>query len=120
MRLIDADAMLEAYDAEHDGPPGRTRKLIEDAPTIQVAGIWKPFHFRELTEEEHLEHPLCDRMYTSEMPGDGADTLVTTKHGTVGKTLFDEEYCDFDDYHIEDLIAWAEPIPYKGTVNEPD
>lgn len=35
MRLIDADALLAAYDREHVGPPGRARKLIEEAPDAQ-------------------------------------------------------------------------------------
>ena len=34
MRLIDADDLLAEYDRQHDGEPGRARKLIEDAPTI--------------------------------------------------------------------------------------
>ncbi len=34
MRLIDADALLAEYDRQHDGEPGKARKLIEDAPTI--------------------------------------------------------------------------------------
>ena len=34
MRLIDADALLEAYDKAHKGPPGAARKLIEAAPTV--------------------------------------------------------------------------------------
>lgn len=34
MRLIDADALLRAYDEAHEGPPGKARKLIEDAPTV--------------------------------------------------------------------------------------
>ena len=33
-RLIDADDLLAEYDRQHDGEPGRARKLIEDAPTI--------------------------------------------------------------------------------------
>ena len=36
MRLIDADALLAAYDLEHEGPPGRARKLIEEAPDAVV------------------------------------------------------------------------------------
>lgn len=39
MRLIDADALLEAYDKAHKGPPGAARRLIEAAPTIEAAGI---------------------------------------------------------------------------------
>lgn len=34
MRLIDADALLAAYDAQHEGAPGKARKLIENAPTV--------------------------------------------------------------------------------------
>ena len=33
-RLIDRDALIAAYDAQHDGEPGRARKLMEEAPTI--------------------------------------------------------------------------------------
>ena len=35
MRLIDADELLRRYDEEHEGPPGKARKLIEEAKTIQ-------------------------------------------------------------------------------------
>ena len=34
MRLIDGDALIAEYDRIHVGPPGKARKLIEDAPTI--------------------------------------------------------------------------------------
>ena len=33
-RLIDADDLLAEYDRQHEGEPGKARKLIEDAPTI--------------------------------------------------------------------------------------
>lgn len=32
--LISRTALLAAYDATHKGPPGRARKLIEEAPTV--------------------------------------------------------------------------------------
>ena len=35
MRLIDADDLLVQYDKEHEGPPGRARELIENAPTVK-------------------------------------------------------------------------------------
>ena len=35
MRPIDADALLAEYDRVHEGPPGRARKLIEQAPAIE-------------------------------------------------------------------------------------
>lgn len=34
MRLVDADDLLAEYDRQHKGEPGKARKLIEDAPTI--------------------------------------------------------------------------------------
>ena len=34
MRLIDATALLAEYDRQHEGEPGKARKLIENAPTI--------------------------------------------------------------------------------------
>mgnify|MGYP007080086197 CR=1 FL=1 len=34
MRLVDADDLLAEYDRQHEGEPGKARKLIEDAPTI--------------------------------------------------------------------------------------
>ena len=36
MRLIDADALVAAYDAAHDGPPGKARTLILNAPTVDA------------------------------------------------------------------------------------
>ena len=33
-RLIDADALLTEYDRQHEGEPGKARKLIEDAPNV--------------------------------------------------------------------------------------
>lgn len=39
MRLIDKDALLAAYDATHKGEPGRARKLIEDAPTVDAVTV---------------------------------------------------------------------------------
>lgn len=32
--LIDRQALLNEYDKAHVGPPGKARKLIEDAPTF--------------------------------------------------------------------------------------
>lgn len=45
MRLIDADALIEAYDRAHEGEPGKARQLILDAPTIEErkTGKWIKF-----------------------------------------------------------------------------
>lgn len=43
MRLIDADALIAEYDRVHVGQPGKARKLIEDASTIEPRkGKWIP------------------------------------------------------------------------------
>ncbi len=48
MRLIDADALLAAYDDEHKGPPGRARDLIVKAPTVEPKrGRWIDEHCSE-------------------------------------------------------------------------
>ena len=39
MRLIDADALVTAYDAAHDGPPGKARTLILNAPTVDAVQV---------------------------------------------------------------------------------
>lgn len=48
-RLIDANALIEEYDRVHIGEPGKARKLIADAPTIDavevVHGRWEEMHY---------------------------------------------------------------------------
>lgn len=39
MELIDKEALLRAYDAEHKGPAGRARTLIEETPTVDAEPI---------------------------------------------------------------------------------
>lgn len=39
MRLIDADALITEYDRVHIGEPGKARKLIEDAPTVDAVQV---------------------------------------------------------------------------------
>lgn len=38
-RLIDANALIEEYDRMHIGKPGKARKLMEDAPTIDAVPV---------------------------------------------------------------------------------
>ena len=38
-RLIDADALIAEYDRVHIGEPGKARKLMEDAPTIDAVEV---------------------------------------------------------------------------------
>ena len=38
-RLIDANALIAEYDRVHIGEPGKARKLIEDAPTVDAVPV---------------------------------------------------------------------------------
>ena len=49
-RLIDANALIAEYDRVHIGEPGKARKLMADAPTVDAVEVvrcrdcqhWKP------------------------------------------------------------------------------
>lgn len=47
MRLGDMDALLEAYDAAHEGPPGKARALILSAPTVDAVPVLRCRECRE-------------------------------------------------------------------------
>lgn len=51
MRLIDADALLAEYDRQHEGEPGKARKLIEDAPTVAAVPASKILALRDALYE---------------------------------------------------------------------
>lgn len=50
-RLIDADALLAEYDRQHEGEPGKARKLIEDAPTVAAVPVSKILALRDALYE---------------------------------------------------------------------
>ena len=54
MRLGDMDALLEAYDAAHEGPPGKARALILSAPTVDAVPVvrCKDCRYRDKTDTE--------------------------------------------------------------------
>lgn len=41
MSYIEREPLLAAYDAAHQGPPGGARKLIEEAPAVEVVPLDK-------------------------------------------------------------------------------
>ena len=47
MRLTDADALLAEYDRQHEGEPGKARKLIEDAPTVDAVPLSELIELRD-------------------------------------------------------------------------
>ena len=50
-RLIDADALLAEYDRQHEGEPGKARKLIEDAPNVDAVEVVRC--------KECVSHNIC-------------------------------------------------------------
>lgn len=54
MRLIDADALLAEYDRQHEGEPGKARKLIEDAPTVAAVPVSELLSLRDNLYEDNL------------------------------------------------------------------
>ena len=51
MRLINADALLAEYDRQHEGEPGKARKLIEDAPNVDAVEVVRC--------KECVSHNIC-------------------------------------------------------------
>lgn len=49
--LVDADALLAEYDRQHEGEPGKARKLIEDAPTVAAVPASKILALRDALYE---------------------------------------------------------------------
>lgn len=39
--LIDKSELLKAYDEAHNGPPGKARRLIEEAPGVEAVPLDK-------------------------------------------------------------------------------
>ena len=54
MRLIDADALLTEYDRQHEGEPGKDRKLIEDAPNVSAVPVSELLSLRDNLYEDNL------------------------------------------------------------------
>ena len=54
MRLIDADALLAEYDRQHEVEPGKARKLIEDAPTVDAVEVVRCKDCRHISVERGL------------------------------------------------------------------
>lgn len=53
-RLIDADALLAEYDRQHEGKPGKARKMIEDAPNVAAVPVSELLSLRDNLYEEDL------------------------------------------------------------------
>ena len=59
MRLIDADALVAAYDAAHKGPPGKARTLILNAPTVDAVPVVRCKDCENWSDQDCLADGLC-------------------------------------------------------------
>ena len=53
-RLIDADDLLAEYDRQHEGKPGKARKLIGDAPNVSAVPVSELLSLRDNLYEDDL------------------------------------------------------------------
>ena len=84
-RLIDANALIAEYDRVHIGEPGKARKLIEDAPTVEAVEIVR---CRECKHAVEIEKDYISALFidgTKQCELGRADTLfgysITTNDG---------------------------------------
>ena len=108
-RLIDADDLLAEYDRQHEGEPGKARKLIEDAPTIN-----RPTRsqFKRMAVQLGYEHVVrsndCKywQKFNDDMRRDGMCEALLNFHGA-------ERYMTNEDF----FCAYGER---RTDANEPD
>ena len=62
-RLIDADALLAEYDRQHEGEPGKARKLIEDAPTVEAVEVVRCKDCRHMEKSQYGRYCQIWGMY---------------------------------------------------------
>lgn len=116
--LIDRQALLDEYDKAHVGPPGKARKLIEDAP---AASPWRRVE-EELPESNDAVNVVWvnrnPESYYADIKG---KPFVATAHYHNGKwywfsaTCKDylDEYgrCEVDEVDEDiDILYWM-PLP---------
>ena len=65
--LISRQALLEAYDKAHQGPPGGARKLIAEAPSVNVA-----------TDNKNAIPSMWIYEYVDSLPEDSAQRVAIT------------------------------------------
>lgn len=125
VRTIDADALVAQWEVGAEEVEDFTAKMfiygairdVKHAPTIEPEPHWIPIKWHYITDEEREEsgYPKDWVYYLDcEMPEDGQEIIVTTKHGYVEKDV-----CYLDDGYsldsgwdwIEDIVAWMEMPP---------
>ena len=65
--LISRSALLAAYDAAHEGPPGGARKLMENAPAVDAAPV---VHAQWKRTDAYPHWLYCSNCYKRIVPND--------------------------------------------------
>ena len=70
-RLIDANALIAEYDRVHIGEPGKARKLIADAPTVDAVPVVRCRECNHCDPENYLcDHPMVTAAPLRRKPDD--------------------------------------------------
>ena len=64
MSFIEREPLLAAYDAAHQGPPGGARKLIEEAPAVEVVPLDRLCEYLALSQSPAPHCRYCPRKST--------------------------------------------------------
>ena len=64
MSLINREALIAEYDRVHIGEPGKARKLIEDAPTIEPERTGKWVEQDDGWDGVYYECSICKEPFT--------------------------------------------------------
>ena len=86
MSLINREDLIAEYDRVHVGPPGGARKLMEDAPTVELVqktGVWKKVY--------GYATPGGDPVWCCSECGKGLH-VYGVEHGTYGKDIADHQW----------------------------
>lgn len=100
------------------------KDLIDDIsliPTEKATDKWIPIEWHEITDEEREEDVYPEEweiLFDCEMPCDGEEIIVQTKHGYINMDVCYEDdglHLDSGCDWIEDIVAWRPlPEPYGG------
>lgn len=98
----------------------KVKKIVQEVAEEYNAG-WIPVKTRPMTEEEkeYYSEFLFEGngiIYECPLPDDGQEVLITSKFGSVDKTTFYTDSCNyFENYEdYDEVIAWQPlPQPYK-------
>lgn len=78
-RLIDANALIAEYDRVYIGEPGKARKLMEDAPTIDAVEV--------------VRCQQCKHHYWEQEPCHGKTVHYCKLPHMIGVEVFKEFFC---------------------------